>query len=102
MVGESGLFTPADIAYVQEAGVKAVSSTNVSHLTWNVTGVNIIMLPFVFVCVCFSYYYFYCPRALFGGEGCDVNFTSSLDWDVSSILFFSPQKKAQKREWKRK
>ncbi|GFP88422.1 indole-3-glycerol phosphate synthase chloroplastic [Phtheirospermum japonicum] len=26
VVGESGLFTPADIAYVQEAGVKAVSS----------------------------------------------------------------------------
>jgi indole-3-glycerol phosphate synthase len=25
MVGESGLFTPEDIAYVQEAGVKAVS-----------------------------------------------------------------------------
>lgn len=24
MVGESGLFTPDDIAYVQEAGVKAV------------------------------------------------------------------------------
>ncbi|KAL6541993.1 hypothetical protein OROGR_011479 [Orobanche gracilis] len=24
VVGESGLFTPADIAYVQEAGVKAV------------------------------------------------------------------------------
>lgn len=28
MVGESGLFTPADISYVQEAGVKAVSSVN--------------------------------------------------------------------------
>lgn len=26
IVGESGLFTPDDIAYVQEAGVKAVSS----------------------------------------------------------------------------
>ena len=25
VVGESGLFTPADVAYVQEAGVKAVS-----------------------------------------------------------------------------
>ena len=25
VVGESGLFTPDDIAYVQEAGVKAVS-----------------------------------------------------------------------------
>lgn len=25
MVGESGLFTPADIGYVQEAGCKAVS-----------------------------------------------------------------------------
>lgn len=25
MVGESGLFTPEDIAYVQEAGVRAVS-----------------------------------------------------------------------------
>lgn len=31
MVGESGLFTPADIAYVQESGVKAVSS--ISSLT---------------------------------------------------------------------
>lgn len=28
MVGESGLFTPEDIAYVQEAGVKAVSIEN--------------------------------------------------------------------------
>lgn len=28
VVGESGLFTPADIAYVQEAGVKAVSCLN--------------------------------------------------------------------------
>lgn len=28
VVGESGLFTPDDIAYVQEAGVKAVSPTN--------------------------------------------------------------------------
>lgn len=26
MVGESGIFTPDDIAYVQEAGVKAVST----------------------------------------------------------------------------
>lgn len=25
VVGESGLFTPSDVAYVQEAGVKAVS-----------------------------------------------------------------------------
>ncbi|KAK4488539.1 hypothetical protein RD792_004303, partial [Penstemon davidsonii] len=33
IVGESGLFTPADIAYVQEAGVKAVSS--VSHAISN-------------------------------------------------------------------
>lgn len=28
MVGESGLFTPEDIAYVQEAGVRAVSIDN--------------------------------------------------------------------------
>lgn len=28
MVGESGLFTPTDIAYIQEAGVKAVSPGN--------------------------------------------------------------------------
>jgi len=28
MVGESGLFTPEDIAYVQEAGVRAVSIGN--------------------------------------------------------------------------
>lgn len=31
MVGESGLFTPADIAYVQEAGVKAVSAICYIH-----------------------------------------------------------------------
>lgn len=28
VVGESGLFTPADIAYVQAAGVKAVSKND--------------------------------------------------------------------------
>ena len=28
IVGESGLFTPDDIAYVQEAGVRAVSIGN--------------------------------------------------------------------------
>lgn len=33
VVGESGLFTPDDIAYVQEAGVKAVSS-QIENLTW--------------------------------------------------------------------
>lgn len=32
VVGESGLFTPADIAYVQEAGVKAVSSKNLAQI----------------------------------------------------------------------
>lgn len=31
VVGESGLFTPDDIAYVQEAGVKAVRSTIFIH-----------------------------------------------------------------------
>lgn len=44
MVGESGLFTPDDIAYVKEAGVKAVSiandiSTLIKHLgngNWNI------------------------------------------------------------------
>ena len=32
MVGECGLFTPDDIAYVQEAGVKAVSFSSTSPL----------------------------------------------------------------------
>lgn len=32
IVGESGLFTPDDIAYVQEAGVKAVSSTDLDGI----------------------------------------------------------------------
>lgn len=31
VVGESGLFTPDDIAYVQEAGVKAVSTASALH-----------------------------------------------------------------------
>lgn len=32
VVGESGLFTPDDIAYVQAAGVKAVSSNSLQAL----------------------------------------------------------------------
>lgn len=34
MVGESGLFTPDDIVYVQDAGVKAVSLVNFFFKNW--------------------------------------------------------------------
>lgn len=35
MVGESGLFTPDDIAYVQDAGVRAVSIVNFTSTSSN-------------------------------------------------------------------
>lgn len=47
MVGESGLFTPADIAYVQEAGVKAVSIGNC--LTF--------VICWLYLSIKFSYFY---------------------------------------------
>ena len=34
VVGESGLFTPDDVAYVQEAGVKAVSYISSEHIAF--------------------------------------------------------------------
>lgn len=42
VVGESGLFTPADIAYVQEAGVKAVSILFFPVLSLSLCDVNFV------------------------------------------------------------
>ncbi|XP_071926295.1 indole-3-glycerol phosphate synthase, chloroplastic-like [Coffea arabica] len=39
VVGESGLFTPADIAYVQEAGVKAINAIHTSF--WKISMVMV-------------------------------------------------------------
>ena len=48
IVGESGLFTPDDIAYVQEAGVKAVSTSYLDpwlplllHQAWSLRFCNV-------------------------------------------------------------
>lgn len=47
MVGESGLFTPADIAYVQEAGVKAVSVSSETIASLQFHSINCELVAFI-------------------------------------------------------